>query len=460
MHWADVREGLREGLREVAVRPHLAVPAAMMGAWLLAMPVYLSAVFYDYALDEPDLFLVDYSFFHYAALRFVENPLALYVDPEYLYPPPAVLVFLPATWASGPVGYITLGPLIFGALAVAYAWALRIWEREAADLQPSLPRHGGRERQSGSGLRVPSTPVRLALLLVALGSGPTFQNLKYAQVNVLVLLSALAFLHLAQRGKPGWGALALSGGFWLKLLPMALLPLALWKRWPRLAMGTLAGLVAVPVLLLPLIPLELYREYVFERLPAFSGATDLGSMSNSIQASITRLGYPIQVVVRGGMLPASGLASAVAVTIGVGVLGAATIAAWMGRLGRVRAGFVILAILPAVVPLGWEHTFVLAVPLLLVVLAEAERQPVWIRVLVALAALAFFAQRLPPPQMAFLVDLLPRPVIDLYMARLWLATLGLIGLGLAPALRVSQRETEPLGASASVLPRSDRGGAG
>ena len=279
MRWSDVHDGLAE----LRAQPHVAVPALLTGLWLLAMPVYLASVYYAFALDYPDLFLVDYSFFHYAAERFAANPLALYEDPEYLYPPPAVLAFLPATLVSGPVGYVALGPILFVGLGVAFAWALRLWEREASG------------SESASDARVFGTPTRVALLVIALGSGPTFQNLRYAQVNVLMLLAALAFLHLVQRGKPGWGALALTGGFWLKLLPLALLPLGLWSKWPRLALGALVGLVAVPLALLPVLPLELYREYLFERLPAFSGATDLGSMSNSIQASVTRWAFPMEI---------------------------------------------------------------------------------------------------------------------------------------------------------------------
>ncbi|MEM6326516.1 MAG: glycosyltransferase family 87 protein [Bacteroidota bacterium] len=432
MRW---RESARAACREVGWP--LGIPAVLAGAWLLAMPVYLATIFYAHALAHPEVFVYDYAFFRFAAERFAHTPLALYADPEYLYPPPAVLAFLPATWTSQPVGYIASGPLIAGGLGVAYLWAVRLWEE--TDGTASVP-------ASVPGQSVPrrtlSPAVRAALLIVALGSGPTFQTLKYAQVNGWMLLSALAFVHLVQRGRPGWGALALIGGFWLKLLPLALLPLGLGRRWPRLAMGALAGLVALPLVLLPVVPWELYREYALERLPAISGMTDLGALSGSLQASLTRLEYPIEVIIRGGMVEASPLARVAGAMVGAGVLGVTTLAAWTRRIGTVRAGFVVLAVLPVAIPLGWEHTYVLALPLLLVALAEAGDRPVAVRGLVMLAALAFFAQRLPPPQTAALVDALPRAVLDLYAARLWLATLGLIGLGLAPALRSPRLGTE------------------
>ncbi len=404
----------------------MVVMAALSAVWLPLMPVYLAATFYRFALAEPWHFLVDYSWFHQAALRFFSEPLTLYADPEYFYPPPAVLAFWPTTWASGVAGYIASGPLILGGLALAFAWALRLWERETGE---ALDR-----------------ATRIALLVIGLASAPVFQNLKYAQVNVLVLLSALAFLDLCQRQKPGWGTLALSLGFWLKVLPLALLPIGLgrlilppeardWRRWRRLLAGAAAGWVALPLALLPWVPWALYREYATERFPAFSGLTDPGALSTSIQATVTRLSLPVEMVLSSGMMPASPEATLLAGAVGALVVGAATLLVWTGRVGIVRAGGVILAILPAVVPLGWEHTFVLAVPLLLVTLAEASRQrphatrPLALT-LAGLCALAFFAQRPPPPMMASLVEALPRVFIDLYLARLWMAVLVLVGLSL------------------------------
>lgn len=389
------------------------------------MPVYLAATFYAFALAEPQHFIVDYSWFHEAALRFFGGE-PLYADPEYFYPPPAVLAFWPTTWLGKVAGYIASGPLIASGLAACFAWALRLWERETGE---AIPR-----------------ATRIALLVIGLASGPVFQNLKYAQVNVLVLASALAFLHLVQRGRPGWGMVALAGGFWLKLLPLALAPLGLLRQRPRSpvasgatpmrqrlgwAAGGAAGFVLVPLALLPWVPWGLYREYAAERFPAFSGLTDSSGLSNSIQASITRLDLPIEVVTQSGMLPATPLATALAGAVGAVVVGGALWSAWAGRIGVVWAGLIVLAVLPAVVPLGWEHTFVLAVPLVLVSLAEAGRQGPLARTLVAFCAVAFFAQRPPATWMLVLVDALPRWCIDLYLTRLWAAVLVLIGLAFA-----------------------------
>ncbi|HIL57932.1 MAG TPA: DUF2029 domain-containing protein [Rhodothermales bacterium] len=429
MRW---RSSFREAVRSLrAAGWTVWLPAAVLGAWLLAMPVYLATVYYAFVWQNPDLIVVDYSFFHHAERRFVHNPLVLYADPEYLYPPPAVLAFIPTTWVPLRVGYVMAGPMIAVQIALAAWGALRLWERERGRVLPSA--------------------VRWALVIVALGSGPAFQNLRYAQVNVLMLLTVLAFLALVQRERPGWGALALTAGFWLKLLPLALLPLGLSRRWPRLAMGAAAGLVLVPLALLPVVPLELYREYLFERLPTFSGITDVGPMANSIQASLTRLTVPESALVRGLKLPATAAASAAAGLVGVTVLAAAVWSAWTGRVGRVRAGFVILAILPAVIPLGWEYTFILALPLLLVALVEARERAGWVQALVGLAAFAFWAQRLPPPQMQILADALPRGVLDLYLARLWLAVLGLVALGLAGPVGGGARESPGASAAPGLL---------
>lgn len=396
----------------------LGIPAVLSAVWLAVMPVYLARTFYAFALAEPQQFLADYSFFHEAALRFFADPATLYADPEYFYPPPGVLVFWPTTLVGKVPGYILSGPIIFATLAVAVVWALRLWEQERGEPL--------------------GTATRASLIVIALGSTATFQSLKYAQVNGLVLVSAVAFLALCQRERPGWAALALAGGFWLKLLPLVLLPLGLGARWRQLAAGTLVGFIALPLALLPLVPAELYHEYARDRLPHLSGLTDWSALNGSIPASITRLGLPIEVVRHSGMLPATPLASALAAVVGMLVIGAATLAVWTRRVGIVRGGAVVLGVLPAVVPLGWEHTYALALPLLLLGLTEAGRLTVAGKVLVFLCALAFFAQRPPPPMMAELAEALPRACIDLYLARLWLAVLVLTGVVLGPARRTLQ----------------------
>ena len=187
MRWRERASGgaFARSLRSLWRQPHLAVPAALSALWLLAMPAYLAVTFYGAALASPEGFIVDYSWFREAALRLFSDPATLYADPEYFYPPPAALLFWPTTWVSAVTGYILSGPLLFAGLAVAFAWALRLWERETGETL--------------------GLATRLALLVVALGSAPTFQNLKYAQVNVLVLLSALAFLDALPAPEAGLG---------------------------------------------------------------------------------------------------------------------------------------------------------------------------------------------------------------------------------------------------------------
>ena len=122
-------------------------------------------------------------------------------------------------------------------------------------------------------------PLRASLLLIGFATAPVFHNLKYGQVNVLVLAIGLGFLWLLRKDRPFAAALVLSVGFWLKLYPLALVLLGLRRGWAaRGALGLLVGIVAVPLVLLPIVPAELYRQYTKTEM-VFDDRLSLGSLN-------------------------------------------------------------------------------------------------------------------------------------------------------------------------------------
>ena len=368
-----------------------ALGAVVMGPYLWMRKV-------RHVTAEPGEFIWDFSYFYRAAARFAADPLTLYADPDYFYPPPSVLAFLP--WLAVPerVGYQLAVVLNVALMAVCGVLAVRLWERRAGPA---------------------STGAQWAAVLFAVASAPTFQTMKFAQVGPLVLLCGLGALWWFDR-RPASAGLVLAAGFWLKLYPLALAPLGLLRAGRgRFAAGLAAGLVLAPLLLLPAVPASLYPEYVRERVPTVGATTSTYALNQSLPAALERALRPADDMlnnrtaasVRPGVRRATGV-------VGVLLLGCLVVAAWRGYVGRLTAGYLVLALLPFLSNFGWEHSYVLALPLvlaaLLVTATDGRRR--W-RVPVGVAVACFLLPMLPRVALEALVEANVRPLPDLLFLR-------------------------------------------
>ena len=416
--------------------PLLGALAALSVVLLLAYPVYLSVRVYLPVWTGAQGEVLDFAYFFDAAVRFVRAPLDLYPDAfGYMYPPPSVVLFLPLAALPMPVAFLLSVVAIAASAGLAVWLTLRLYERWRGAVLPAA--------------------LRASLLLIGMATAPVFQNLKWGQVNVLVLLSGLGFLWLLERGRPFWAALVLSGGFWLKLYPLALALLGLRRgEVGRLAAGFAVGLVGVPVVLLPFVPAELYRQYVFDLMPVWTSLTNVDALNQSITGVLTHLALPLEPLTTAYDTPVSATTKAINTAATVGMLGGLYGAYFLGRLGRVPAGVLILAVLPVISILGWEHTYVLALPLYLFVLLEARRRGPWARAAAALGVLVFMIPKLPVPAMWWTFAHWPRPVVDAFYARFLILTLGFLALG---AVWMASRKNERPG---SVSRRGAVGEAG
>ena len=305
------------------------------------------------------------------------------------------------------------------------------------------------------GYMYPPPSVVLFLPLAALPMSVAFLLSVVAIAASAGLVSGLGFLWLLERGRPFWAALVLSGGFWLKLYPLALALLGLRRgEVGRLAAGFAVGLVGVPVVLLPFVPAELYRQYVFDLMPVWTSLTNVDALNQSITGVLTHLALPLEPLTTAYDTPVSATTKAINTAATVGMLGGLYGAYFLGRLGRVPAGVLILAVLPVISILGWEHTYVLALPLYLFVLLEARRRGPWARAAAALGVLVFMIPKLPVPAMWWTFAHWPRPVVDAFYARFLILTLGFLALG---AVWMASRKNERPG---SVSRRGAVGEAG
>jgi hypothetical protein len=403
--------------------PYLGLLAALSVVLIPTSLAWTTARVYLPVVTGAMPFITDFSFYYEAAERFVRDPLTLYPDPfGFMYPPLSVLLFLPLLALPVPASFLlsVVGIAVLAAACVELT--IRLYEH-------------GRDERIGA-------PLRVTLLLIGFATAPVFHNLKYGQVNVLVLFLGLVFLWLLQRERPLAAALVLSVGFWLKLYPLALCLLGLRRGWAaRGAVGLGLGLVVAPLVLLPFVPAELYRQYVFDLLPHWAGVTNMHALNQSITGVLEHIQLPVEAYLFSRDTPVGALTKAVNAAALVGLLGGLYAAYFLGRLRFDVAGVAVLAVLPVVSALGWEHTYVLALPLGLYLLLEVRDREPWVRALAALAVLVFMIPKPPEPAMVWTFAHWPRWLVDVFYARFLIVTLVL--LGVVPVwMRTQRRQAE------------------
>lgn len=358
----------------------------------------------------------DFRIFHQTALRFSQTPLALYPGDAhvtlqgFLYPPPSILLFLPFSLVNVATGYA----LFVGLLYLCTAGALAMWLRVVG--------------RAGLTSMTLTGADHVALLVLGLAAGPVFAGAAAGQVDSIVLCLCVAYIVLLRSGRSAAAGAILAVGCWIKIYPALLLVYAL--RTPgrnRVAAGFAITGLAVPVLALPIVPAGLYVAYFLDLLPTLSGRTIVNIYNQSAAAFLTRLDVPI----RESLQTFDAYPIRPAVRLGILVAALSSIALLM-RLARRPAGLdlvvvaSLIAIIGPIAPLGWGHSYIYVLPLLVVALALAlERRSV---MLAGVVVAVFTAMSIPAyRRFTFLADA-PSLVQNLVYSRYLLATLLLLGI--------------------------------
>jgi hypothetical protein len=269
-------------------------------AWNFWLPIaedFYNRVTEANELRNQDLRNVDFYAYYLAGARFADGQNPYYfVDAEgrryaeYVYPP----TYLPLYRALSTLPYDQARLLWLGLYLTGYA-ALTL-----AVVRAALPEH---------------RPTLLALcMLLTFSSFPFLMHIHNGQSDVFVIVLVLF----------GW--LAYARGRWLpasflfalaalaKVNPILfLLYFGLYRRDWRFILGFLASCVAIAVISLAFVPVNLYRDYLFDVLPQVTRGTDY---------------WPNQSILR--FVPAAyGWIAPVITGVGLGLF--AVFALWIGR---------------------------------------------------------------------------------------------------------------------------------
>ncbi len=387
--------------------------------WTLATAVLLPL------LGNASVLQTDYHYYYEAATRFRGDPARLYLATDdviagFAYPPPAILPFVALSHLSLGAGLLVLTVSSYAVLIVSMV----LWLRHLNQRGMAVDARTG-----------------LAASLIAIALGPTYSNAIFGQVNAWVLACVVIFMTIGA-ARPAVGGLFLGVGAWLKIYPILMVAAGLWDRstWRRIGFAAAAGVVLM-IAALAMVPLSTYQTFWSEVLPARFDKTAVHISNQSLIAFVERFALPPDRFLNWTGEQAIGVNGIVrAANWGFGV---AVIAFLWHRAGRDPRNQAVdsvagLAALAAVIaPLGWGHTYVLVLPLVILHVVTLRHG----QTLHAAAVCACVVALMIPAGRRFsFVELLPAALQNIVYSRYLLATVLLIALPLAiPSNTASRR---------------------
>jgi len=238
-------------------------------------------------------------------------------------------------------------------------------------------------------LALPRSPLRLAALLVlVVFFTPVLTNIALGQVGIFTLGGAWAAGRLAERVSSRAGLLLAAAGMF-KLFPLSFGASLLQRHRWRTVAWALAAIVVALLITLPLV-FGLWPEYVGGVLLGHVGGANPSpgnqSLASAVVRSLTSNRYQQPLLV------APALARVLSVVLPLALLGA-VFATLRNRVDERLRDAIVLACMPLVVPNAWQHYYVLALPLLWIVIsAGLIRRSPWLLAVsaVALIGLSWF----------------------------------------------------------------------
>lgn len=370
-------------------------------------------------LQNPSLLQTDFHYYYDAAQRFSLDPDRLYLASDdviagFAYPPLAIIPFMVLATAL-PLGAALLC-LTIASYAAVFA-AVWLWFGY-------LKQHG----------LMFDTRTAAAMALIALALGPTYSNATFGQVNAFVLLSCVAFLSMAI-GRPLAAGVFLAAGAWLKIYPILMIAVGAWNRrtWQAIAGTALAGGLLL-VIALPVIPGSAHRAFLTQVLPTRIDKTAIHISNQSMVAFVERFHHPSsRFLYWTGEQAVTASATARLAGSLTGLAGLLFLWRRATAGSPVASEAALMALVAIVAPLGWGHTYILVLPLVILRLAAIRQETA---VTAAIVAGCVLALMIPASRVFSFADSWPSGLQNLLYSRYLLATLVLALLPLRPLPRL------------------------
>ena len=375
-------------------------------------------------IANPQALQTDFHYYYEAAQRFSSRRGPLYsmtddVIAGFAYPPPAIVPFI---WLSKwPLGTALLAFTITSYL-VLFA-SLRQWIAHLKRSGMTVDRNSG-----------------IAIMLISLAAGPTYMNAVFGQVNAFVLATAVTFVCLAP-ARVFEAAVLLALGIWLKIYPIVLAAIALWDRrtWRALAWSA-AALLAIGLLTMVIVPYREFESFFLEVLPARADKTAIHIVNQSLLAFLERFRYAPELFLNWTGHEAVTVSRLLRIA-NAGFAALAIAFMWSRPRSVTLNAARLIALVAVIAPLGWGHTYVMVLPLIVYQLIAMKDAPPLTAVGIFLSVLAFMV----PAGRHLPIDRAPDWMENVVYSRYLIAAIALM---LIPSVRGRTTEIAPVISSA------------
>lgn len=323
-------------------------------------------------LGNPNILQTDFHYYYEAAIRFRADSSKLYLPTDdviagFAYPPPAIVPFVLLSSLPLGVAFLMLTIASYAAILGSVWMWLRYMTARGYDIDSA-------------------TSVAITLIAVALG--PTYMNAIFGQVNAFVLECSVGLIVLGALRPIQAGAM-LAAGVWLKIYPALAVAAVAWdsRLWRAVAYAGIAA-AAIVIIALPIVPLNAYASFA-DVLTTRADKTAVHITNQSLIAFVERFSVPPQRFLNWTgeqAITASAMTRALSAVFGAGALVWLYVSARRGA--AVHSGAALIALAAVVAPLGWGHTFVLVLPLVVTHLVCARHAGALVQVAVALCVVA------------------------------------------------------------------------
>lgn len=352
----------------------------------------------------------DYRIYYTAAEHFRSDPSTLYNAAtagfdQYLYPPPAIALFVVCTFLPYQLSYWFFVVIMYASLI----GGILIWQRIGNPKFDTLHKRDNNW-----------------FIALAVTSAPMFHNITLGQINCLVLLLCMLYLHFAEK-RPVLAGIFLAAACWIKVYPVVL---ALWSVFSKERRKSLYAFVIASASVVPLmaffIPFQLYFDFA-EKLIQLSHYSCSNPINQSVTAFFLRFNVPLEkifiwpnVYLVPDWIRTLNYALLIAVLVG-------TCIQLYKHPNKLSIAAVLLGFIPLFSPLGWGHSFVFALPLIMLCMHALQKSlgRTWIGF--AVVSGIGFLLLIPVYNAPGVLQKLPFFLQNLYYSRLGvITTLGII----------------------------------
>jgi hypothetical protein len=233
---------------------------------------------------------------------------------------------------------------------------------------------------------------------------------------------------------------------WLKVYPIMLAAIGLWDRrtWRALRRSIVAA-IAIAIVAMAIVPPQAFRSFFVDVLPSRIDKTAIHISNQSLVAFIERFRYPSMQFLNWTGEQAVTVSAAVRV-LNLIAAGAAILALWRRARDGARAlvlnAAILMALIAVIAPLGWGHTYMMVLPLVILqLIAMRDARPI-----VAIAIFFCVVALMVPAGRRFCVrGRIARLLLNLIYSRYLLATLVLAAI---PSTSIGRTTESPIVASA------------